>query len=258
MSTILNDKIPLEIDDPYIKQQIESIEPDLELSIDDLTEPQIVKKGQKPPRPSNAWILFHRNFKACKGQNLSPITTTVEASLHWNELPENKRHAWALLGQIAEQKHSQLYPTYRYQPNKSNKNVEVTGRKKPGPKKGFKKDPYNKNYSKYINVFSRNEQKRKSDSLGDQIKDPEQIVQNASNNFDQQDLSNELNFNVIQQDPMIDNDGLYYSHITTVNGFSENLFSEFDHSSSFISNSSSFYEHPVVGPLSSITDFDPA
>ncbi|CAG8516914.1 6615_t:CDS:1 [Ambispora leptoticha] len=251
MTTILSDK-NLEIDDPSIKQYLDLIEPHLKLSIELLIEPKIMQ-GKTPPRPPNAWILYNKNFQAWKGQNLSAVTTSPKASLNWKGLTKDERHAWTLLGQIAKQKHKKLYPTYQYKPNKFNKHVEATGKKKPGPKKGHKKDTKNNDFNVF--VFSWSEQKRKSDSLGDQIKNPEPIIQNPSNNFEQQD---ELNINIIQQNPMIDNDGVYYSHITTVNEFSENLFSESDHSSSFISNYGSFCEYPPAGPLSSITDIDTA
>ncbi|CAG8462966.1 1754_t:CDS:2 [Ambispora leptoticha] len=84
-------------------------------NVDSLTtdaSEKVLGKGQTPSRPPNAWILYHKNFQALEGQyqqNLSAVTTSARASLSWKELPKNERHAWTLLGQIAEQKHNKIY-----------------------------------------------------------------------------------------------------------------------------------------------------
>ncbi|PPR07019.1 hypothetical protein CVT26_005214, partial [Gymnopilus dilepis] len=69
-----------------------------------------------PPRPSNSWVLFRREFAASvKGLQASEISRL--ASLVWHAGPALRDHYKQLADEVAAE-HRQQFPGYKYSPRK--------------------------------------------------------------------------------------------------------------------------------------------
>ncbi|CAG8592335.1 23529_t:CDS:1 [Cetraspora pellucida] len=108
----------------------------LTLEVDDLiapSNPRKAKKHQKnpylsPPRPQNSFFLFRRDFAAKlkqKGVKLKNSEISQLAAAEWHKQPQNVLCFFEVLENLAKEKHSQLYPNYKFTPRKEkSKNSE--------------------------------------------------------------------------------------------------------------------------------------
>ncbi|RIB28444.1 hypothetical protein C2G38_1898493, partial [Gigaspora rosea] len=77
----------------------------------------------KTPRPQNSFLLFRKDFAARhrslhKGKKISSKEISTLAAERWNEQPPSVRLFFRQLELKALDKHKELFPNYRYQPNK--------------------------------------------------------------------------------------------------------------------------------------------
>ncbi|CAG8439803.1 8090_t:CDS:1 [Cetraspora pellucida] len=69
-----------------------------------------------PPRPQTAFVLFRRDFSAklkLKKMKMSNEDVSRLASEEWSKQPKE------VLENLAQDRHKEIYPDYRYSPKKS-------------------------------------------------------------------------------------------------------------------------------------------
>ncbi|CAG8487926.1 14364_t:CDS:1 [Dentiscutata heterogama] len=74
-----------------------------------------------PPRPQNAFLLFRRDFHAKLRQKeikMSNGEVSRLASEEWNKLPKEVLRFFETLEKLAKDRHSEVYPDYKYSPKK--------------------------------------------------------------------------------------------------------------------------------------------
>ncbi|KAF0429702.1 MATA-HMG [Gigaspora margarita] len=103
----------------------------LSLNIDDLINPSKTsrrsKKTNDPPRPQNCFVLFRRDFEVKyrllhKDENIFSKKISSLAAESWNVQPPSVRFFFKQLEVKALNKHQEMFPNYRYQPNKKKQN----------------------------------------------------------------------------------------------------------------------------------------
>ncbi|RIB18092.1 hypothetical protein C2G38_1911169, partial [Gigaspora rosea] len=75
------------------------------------------------PRPQNSFVLFRRDFEAKyrsqhKNETIFSKEISSLAALSWNKQPPSVRFYFKQLENKALEKHKELFPHYRYRPNK--------------------------------------------------------------------------------------------------------------------------------------------
>ncbi|CAG8822704.1 23339_t:CDS:1, partial [Gigaspora margarita] len=100
---------------------------ELTLNIDEIIypskNPYRSTKTDEPPRPQNSFLLFRKDFEAKhrslhKGEKISSQKISSLAAERWNKQPPSVRLFFRKLEDKALEKHKEMYPNYRYQPNK--------------------------------------------------------------------------------------------------------------------------------------------
>ena len=88
-----------------------------------------IKKDQKIGRPPNSFLLFRRDFQAREGKKLPAnskrptcASWSSKASAAWRELDATTRKRWGDIAATEKALHAQLYPDYKFKPNKRRKN----------------------------------------------------------------------------------------------------------------------------------------
>ncbi|CAG8531825.1 8372_t:CDS:1 [Cetraspora pellucida] len=105
----------------------------LTLEIDELiSPPKNSRKAKKflknphtssPPRPQNAFVLFRRDFYAklrIEGIKMKNGDISRLASEEWHKQPKEVLRYFEILEQLAKDKHNEMYPDYKYSPQKNN------------------------------------------------------------------------------------------------------------------------------------------
>ncbi|CAG8766417.1 26541_t:CDS:1 [Dentiscutata erythropus] len=90
------------------------------------------RKTDDPPRPQNSFLLFRKDFVAKyrllhQNEKISLIKISKLAAERWNVQPPSVRIFFKQLELKALKKHKEMYPNYRYSPNKKKKNPNVLG-----------------------------------------------------------------------------------------------------------------------------------
>ncbi|RIB18093.1 hypothetical protein C2G38_1893100, partial [Gigaspora rosea] len=75
------------------------------------------------PRPQNSFVLFRKDFEAKyrllhKDENIFSKKISSLAALSWNKQPPSVRFYFKQLENKALNKHQEMFPNYRYRPNK--------------------------------------------------------------------------------------------------------------------------------------------
>ncbi|KAF0559087.1 MATA-HMG [Gigaspora margarita] len=104
----------------------------LTLGVEELiSPPQNSRKAKKylknpqsspPPRPQNKFVLFRRDFSAKQkriGKILSFKNMSQEASNAWDKLSNEEVLYFEALEKLAKDRHNEIYPDYKYLPNKN-------------------------------------------------------------------------------------------------------------------------------------------
>ncbi|RIB27526.1 hypothetical protein C2G38_2029315 [Gigaspora rosea] len=108
-------------------EQTHTVPYELSLKVDDLICPSSTsrrsKKNDDPPRPQNSFLLFRRDFAAKyrllhKDEKPSSKKISSLAAESWNVQPPLVRVFFKQLEFEALYKHQEMFPNYRYQPNK--------------------------------------------------------------------------------------------------------------------------------------------
>ena len=88
-----------------------------------------IKKDQKIGRPPNSFLLFRRDFQAREAKKLPAnskrptcASWSSKASAAWRELDAATRKRWGDIAATEKALHAQLYPDYKFKPNKRRKN----------------------------------------------------------------------------------------------------------------------------------------
>jgi hypothetical protein len=91
----------------------------LNLPILVLLAPSKYSRAKKAPRPQNKYLLFRRNYS--KG-NPRPVgdSSQITSSL-WKLTSEREKDFWKKLSIIAKEKHTLMFPDYKYSPDKKKK-----------------------------------------------------------------------------------------------------------------------------------------
>ncbi|CAG8788765.1 32148_t:CDS:1, partial [Racocetra persica] len=87
------------------------------------------KKTNEPPRPQNSFLLFRKDFEAKyrslhKGEKIIAKKISSLAAQRWSEQPPSVRIFFKQLEIKALKKHKEMFPNYRYQPNKKKQDLK--------------------------------------------------------------------------------------------------------------------------------------
>ncbi|CAG8556207.1 4946_t:CDS:1 [Dentiscutata erythropus] len=100
---------------------------ELTLSVEELTKAPIIKnRFDKIPRPSNAFMIYRRNYAAeMHLMHLAAQTTktSTKVAKSWEKESELVKKFFKVLSLIAERNHSLMYPSYKFQPKSKKKKV---------------------------------------------------------------------------------------------------------------------------------------
>ncbi|CAG8487948.1 14366_t:CDS:1 [Dentiscutata heterogama] len=106
-----------------------------------ISPPQNTRKAKKflknpqsasPPRPSNAFILFRRDFfekQKRNGTKMKLNDMSREAKNVWDNLSNEAKSYFDVLATWAKKRHDELYPNYKYDPKPKKPRSKVTHRK---------------------------------------------------------------------------------------------------------------------------------
>ncbi|KAF0414352.1 MATA-HMG [Gigaspora margarita] len=108
-------------------EQTHTVPYKLSLNVDDLINPsktsRRLKKTKDPPRPQNSFVLFRRDFEVKyrllhKDEKIVSKKISSLAAESWNIQPPSVKSFFKQLEFKAFNKHKEMFPNYRYQPNK--------------------------------------------------------------------------------------------------------------------------------------------
>ncbi|CAG8827875.1 40024_t:CDS:1 [Gigaspora margarita] len=108
-------------------EQTHTVPYKLSLNVDDLINPsktsRRLKKTKDPPRPQNSFVLFRRDFEVKyrllhKDEKIVSKKISSLAAKSWNIQPPSVKSFFKQLEFKAFNKHKEMFPDYRYQPNK--------------------------------------------------------------------------------------------------------------------------------------------
>ncbi|RIB21084.1 hypothetical protein C2G38_2177559 [Gigaspora rosea] len=97
------------------------------LNVDDLINPSKTSRRSKnnnnPPRPQNSFLLFRKDFEAKyrslhKGEKIFAKKVSSLAAENWKEQSPLVKWLFKQLEFEALNKHKEMFPQYRYRPNK--------------------------------------------------------------------------------------------------------------------------------------------
>ncbi|GBC08210.1 hypothetical protein RclHR1_07980002 [Rhizophagus clarus] len=100
----------------------------INLPIFELLAPSKQSRAKKEPRPQNQFILYRKNISK---ELRRPVGKSSEvASSSWKKISEREKEFWKQLAVIAKEKHTSIFPEYKYTPNKKKKRKQSTRKSK--------------------------------------------------------------------------------------------------------------------------------
>ncbi|GBC03233.1 hypothetical protein RclHR1_05020010 [Rhizophagus clarus] len=100
----------------------------LTLPLDDLVNSPPKSNGTIP-RPKNSFIIFRNDYSArikTQSSNMTVAKISRIVSQAWKNQPASVLQFFEILSMVSYQRHRNMYPNYKYAPQKKEKNPQIT------------------------------------------------------------------------------------------------------------------------------------